>query len=170
MEGTVLVDGRGAARVVASLAMKCDAKEIPEAADGSAPEGWWIAADCTFGGRLRPRGETGTLGEPADGMMEGQAAVAVFADRIIGIMSPTAKAAPAVWWSWPLTTTKVSASGSEGLLKKRPTALRLDRNGGVEADDGDSIVLKAVSRLYRSSGRFQSGQSASLLKALGVEL
>jgi hypothetical protein len=81
-------------------------------------------------------------------------------------MRPGLQEGAALWWSWPLASTAVSGVGVQGLFKKRPNAIRLDRNGGVDDDEGDTIVLKYVSRLYRSSGSFQSGQEGSLLKAL----
>ena len=165
MDGTVLVDARGAARKVGSLGMKCDGKEIPEPLDDSEPVGWWLAGDCTFAGLLLPGGETDTLGDPTEGTMKGQAALAIGDGRVIGIMSPMSQAAAALWWSWPLLATEVSAVGTLGVFKKRPRVIRLDRNGGIDSD-GDTLVLKIVSKLYRTAGRFQSGQEASLFEAL----
>jgi hypothetical protein len=166
MDGTVLVGARGAARQVTGLSMKCDAKEIPEPLSGTKPSGWWLAGECTFGGKVRPGGEADRLGEPQEGAMQGQAALAVCGDRVIGIMSPMTKTGQAIWWSWPMDTLAVSAVGSQGLFKKRPQALKLDHNGGVDASDGDTLVFKGVSKLFRDSGRFQTGQESSLFDAL----
>jgi hypothetical protein len=166
MDGTALMDARNAARQLQALEMKCDGKEIPEALDGAKPIGWWIASECTFGGEVASGRETGTLGQKKDIVMKGPAALAVFEERVIGILSPDSGAEPALWWSWPLTSTAVEGHGTQGAFKKRPSKLRLDRGGGAEGD-GDSIVLGGVARLYRSSGRYQTGQEGSLLKALG---
>jgi hypothetical protein len=168
MDGTALVDARSAARQLQALEMKCDGKEIPEALDGEKPTGWWIASECTFAGAAAPAGETGTL-EPKKGIvLKGPAAMAVFDDRVIGILSPGSGAESALWWSWPLAGTGVEGHGTQGMFKKRPSKLRIDHNGRADGDgDGDSIVLGGVARLFRSSGRYQSGQESSLLKALG---
>jgi hypothetical protein len=165
MFGTVLVDARGGARELSHLEMKCDRKEIPEFLSLIKPEGWWIAADVTFGGTLQTGGETNDLGESKSGSMKGSAALAVGEGRVIGIMSPSSPAEPAIWWSWPLSELRTEAVGSQGLLKKRPTAIVLNRNGGVDGD-GDSLVLKGVGRLYRNSNNVSQGQEASLLKVL----
>jgi hypothetical protein len=165
MDGTVLVDARRTAHKLVSLDMKCDGKDIPEPLDGSEPIGWWLAGDCTFGGSLSPVGETDTLGDPVEGTMKGQAAIAIGDGRVIGIMSPASQTAAALWWAWPLSSTKITAVGTQGLFKKRPTAIRLDRNGGADAE-GDTLILKVVTKLYRKSGKFQSAQEASLFEAL----
>ena len=156
MEGTVLVDGRGAARNMPSLGMKCDKKEIPELSSGTKPAGWWLIAGCHFEGRAA----TGTPGPATDTTLQGTAAVAVGEGRLIGILGPNSKAEPALWWAWPLSSLKVETAGSQGLLKKRPTDMTLKGADGT-------FHLKEVSRLYRASGKFQSGQEGSFIKALG---
>jgi hypothetical protein len=166
MYGTVLVDAQGAAHQLQTLAMKCDAKGIPQPMSGAEPSGWWLVEDCTFGGSVRSGGDAGTSGAPREASIKGQAAMAVCADRIIGILSPGPATGPAMWWSWSLGDLDVGSSGSQGVFKKRPQALRLDRNGGVGGAAGDTIVLKGVAKLLRNSGRFQTGQEASLLEAL----
>jgi len=167
MEGTVLVDARGAARKVERLGMKCDSKELPEPLDGSEPVAWWLIGICTFAGSLLPGGESDTLGDPVEGTMKGQAALAVDDGRVIGIMSPKSPAAAALWWAWPLASTEVTAVGTEGVFKKRPSVIRLDRNGGAEAE-GDTLVLNMVSKLQRKSRSIQSTQEASLFEALSA--
>jgi hypothetical protein len=165
MDGNVLVDARNGARQVASLAMKCDSKEIPLAASGAKPEGWWLVEGCMFAGSATPGGEKGTLDKPVLARIEGTAALAVVEERLIGIVSPNSAGEPALWWSWPLSTIKVETVGTQGLFKKRPASIRLDRDGGVDADS-DTLALKGVVRLFRNSGRAQPGQEESLLKAL----
>jgi hypothetical protein len=97
--------------------------------------------------------------------MNGQAAIAIGDGRVIGIMSPMSQAAAALWWSWPLSATAVTAVGTQGVFKRRPAAIRLDRNGGVDSN-GDTLVLKIVSKLDREARQFQSAHEASLLEAL----
>ena len=160
MEGTVLVDGRGAARSLRALGMKCDNKEIPELSSGAKPAGWWLIAGCHYEGSAATGGESGNPGAPATTELQGTAAVMVGEDRLVGILSPNDKAEPALWWSWPLSSLTVESAGSQGLFKKRPTDITL------KAADG-TFHIKEVSRLYRHSGNFQSGQEGSFLKALG---
>jgi len=160
MQGTVLVDGRGVARNIASLGVKCDKKEIPELSSGTKPAGWWLMAGCHFEGRAATGGETGTLGAATDTNLQGTAAVAVGEGQFIGILSPNSKAEPALWWAWPLSSLKVETEGSQGLFKKRPTDITLRGADGT-------FHLTEVSRLYRNSGNFQTGQEASFLRALG---
>lgn len=166
MDETALVEARDSVRQLQALAMKCDGKEIPEALDGTKPTGWWIASECTFAGAAAPAGETGTPGPKKDIVLKGPAAMAVFEDRVIGILGPRSEAEPALWWSWRLASTGVEGHGTQGMFKKRPSKLRIDHDGGADGD-GDSIVLGGVAQLFRSSGRYQSGQESSLLKALG---
>ncbi len=166
MYGTVLVDARRVAHQLEALAMKCDAKEIPRPLDEAKPVGWWLAGDCTFGGSALRKGQAGALGAPQQGTLKGQAAMAVCANRIIGILSPASAAGPAIWWSWPLGDLDVGASGSQGIFKKRPQALKLDRDGGIDGASGDTIILKSVVKLLPSSKKFQSGQEGTLLAAL----
>jgi hypothetical protein len=159
MSDTAIVDARGA-RQLAPLQMKCDNQEIPEALDGAKPSGWWLVGVCSFSGPAAKGGETGTLGETADTQAEGTAALAVGGGRVFGIVSPNTDVAAAIWWSWPLSEVRVEAVGSQGFLKKRPTQLTLKTSDA-------QLTLAFVSRLYRNSGSRQSGQEASLLKALG---
>jgi hypothetical protein len=166
MTETVLVNTRGAAVSMPSLAMRCDPKEIPEAADGTKPTGWWLVDDCTFGGQIQSAADDGTVSESETVVVKSMAAVAVFDERVIGIARPASQESAALWWSWSLTSTTVSGVGVQGLFKKRPSAIRLDRNGGVDDNDGDTIVLKHIARLYRNNGSFQAGQEGSLLEAL----
>jgi hypothetical protein len=162
---SVLVDARGA-RQVPALDMKCDAKEIPDFLDRSKPDGWWLIERCTFAGSVTPAGNGTSLGEPIDGTVAGTAAVAIGGGRLVGIISPQSAGGQPLWWAWPLSDVKVESGGAQGLFKKRPTSIQVHRAGGVD-QDGDSLVFGGVARLYRSSGSLQTGQEASLLKALG---
>ena len=157
---TTLVDARGSARTLSPLGIKCDAKEIPEFLNGQKPVGWWLFARCRFDGRAASGGETGTLGDATDTSHDGTAAVAVGDGQLIGILSPNDKAQAALWWAWEVNSLQIQSAGSQGFLKKRPTEIT------ITAADG-TLKVKDVSRLYRNSGNYQSGQEASLLKALG---
>lgn len=151
MDGVRLISQRLTATVDTALGIKSDAQEIPTPSDGSKPVGWWLAEQSRYQGSA----EDG----PGDTTCEGTVALAVDAARVLGIVSPNDETTPAVWFSWSLPTLDVRTAGSQGFLKKRPTTITLVR-------DGASIELSAVSRLYRNSGRYQSGQEGSLLKAL----
>jgi len=157
---TTLVDARGSARTLSSLGIKCDAKEIPEFLNGQKPAGWWLFAHCQFNGQAATGGEAVTLGDAIDTSCDGTAAVAVGDGQFIGILSPNDKAQAALWWAWEVNPLQIQATGSQGFLKKRPTDII------VTAADG-ALKVKSVSRLYRNSGNYQSGQETSLLKALG---
>jgi hypothetical protein len=163
MDGTVLV--AAGVRQVESLGMKCDSNGIPEALSGAKPDGWWLIEGCLFGGEVVQGSETGTVGEITEGKMNGTAALAVGEGRVFGILSGMNPEAEALWWSWPLSMVKVEAVGAQGMFKKRPVAIRLDRNGGADAD-GDTLAFKGVNRLWRNSGSAQARQEESLLKAL----
>jgi hypothetical protein len=156
---TALVGARGSARALGPLGMKCDAKEIPEFLNGTKPAGWWLFVRCQFDGQAAGSGETGALGDPRDTACAGTAAVAVGGGQLIGILGPNDRAQAALWWSWELNSLQVDATGSQGVFKKRPTDIV------ITAADG-TLAVKEVSRLYRNSGNYQSGQEASLLKAL----
>jgi hypothetical protein len=157
---TAVVDARGSARKLDPLGIKSDAKEIPEFLNGQKPTGWWLFAHCQFDGQAAAGGETGTLGDSTDTSCAGTAAVAVGDGKLIGILSPNDKAQAALWWAWEVNPLQIQSTGSQGFLKKRPTDIT------ITAADG-TLKIKNVSRLYRNSGNYQSGQEASLLKALG---
>ena len=53
----------------------------------------------------------------------------------------------------------VQTTGSQGLLRKRPTTIE------VRGTDG-TLELMSISRLLRNMGSYQSGQEGSLLRAL----
>jgi hypothetical protein len=162
---TLVVDARRAAREEPRLGMRCDAREIPDPLGGPPPVGWWVVGLCTFGGTAET-GEEGSPGEPFSGVVKGTAALAVAAGRVIGIASGSSPSSPALWWSWDLSAAKATAAGSTGLMKKRPNAIQLDLNGGVDGD-GDTFVFKAVSRLDRQTSRAIRSEEGSLLAALG---
>ncbi|MEA2470020.1 MAG: hypothetical protein QOE38_1019 [Thermoleophilaceae bacterium] len=157
--GTVLVSARRAAHSVPWLDMRSDAKEIPDALDGSKPVGWWLSEEATFTGRAAQEGP-GTPGAAEEVSLGGTVALAVFADRVIGIVSPNDFAPPAVWFSWPRPSVAVETSGTVGLIRKRPRQLALQVEGH------GALQLTAVSSLLRSMGSYQAGQEGSLLKAL----
>ncbi len=156
MEGTVLVDGRNAARKLEALGVHCDAKEIPELPGGERPAGWWILASTEFQGEATPQG---TLSDPVEVSLSGPAAVLIDKERLVGILSPNSVNEPALWWAWPLSALEVGMEGSQGFLKKRPTTIFIEHGE-------DILTISDVSRLYRNSGSYQSGQETSFFKAL----
>jgi len=156
MNGAVLMSQRQTAVTLPALEMACDEKEIPEPANSSTPVGWWLAERSSF------RGAAALADHPDEyrsTTCEGTTALAVTAERVIGIVCPNDGTTPAVWWSWGLPSLDIQTAGSQGFLKKRPTMITL-------AHDSASIELSGVSRLYRNSGRYQTGQEGSLLNVL----
>ena len=158
IEGTVLIDARGAARRVEALGMRGDAKEIPDSLGGEKPVGWWIAGASTLSGSAHADSPDGTA-TPVN--MRGTVALAVVPGRLLGIFSTNSKADPAVWFSWSLPSLRIETAGSQGMFKKRPTHIT------VRGPD-TTLVMSQVNRLYRNSNSYQSGQESSLLGALGV--
>jgi hypothetical protein len=151
VEDTKLITERRMARTDTELGISSDDKEIPTPSDGSKPVGWWLS-------------EQSCLQASADGAQgvftcEGTTALAVTGERVLGIVSPNDETTPAVWFSWSLPALKVQTAGEKGFLKKRPTSITLTFDGAI-------IELSALSRLWRNSGRYQTGQEGSLLKAL----
>ncbi len=174
MDGTVLVDGQGIERHVTSLAMQCDAREIPLPSDGSTPVGWWLAP-YQFDGHAQPGGETGALAEAVPYSRVGLGAIAVCEDRVIGILGgAVGDAAAAVWWSWPRASISVSTRGGSDEGDQTPDRIQLDYLGGSQSG-GATVVLRDIARHYfefadgravSGSGRFETVQAASLLEAL----
>jgi hypothetical protein len=158
IDGTILVDARGAARRVEELGMRCDAKEIPDPLGNEKPTGWWISATCTVSGSAG----TGTPdGDTTSVSMKGTAALAVVQGRLLGIFSTNSKAEPAVWFSWSISALHIDTAGSQGMFKKRPTQITVK-------GPGSTLVMSQVSRLYRATNRYQPGQEGSFLSALGA--
>lgn len=152
MDGATLVSERRTAMTVDALGIASDAQEIPTPTDGSKPVGWWLAERSRFTSRA-------TDDAQAETTREGTTALAVTAERVVGIVSPNDGSTSAVWFSWGLPSLDIQTAGSQGFLKKRPMSITLALNGA-------SVELSAVSRLWRNSGRYQTGQEGSLLKAL----
>jgi hypothetical protein len=158
-DGTVLVDGRGAARKEIGIGVRCDAKDIPEPLSGAKPVGWWLAAEASYTGSASTGGETPNIGDAREVSVSGTAALAVAEGRIIGIVSADNRGEPALWFAWSLTQVAVQTTGSQGLLRKRPTTIE------VRGTDG-TLELMSISRLLRNMGSYHSGQEGSLLRAL----
>ncbi len=147
------ITSRNAGQTIAALGMRCNQKEIPEAIDGGKEAGCWIAASCSFSGTVDA---DGTLQEVS---ATAPAAIAVTVTRVIGILSPNAADQPAIWWSADLAECRSAATGSQGLLKKRPASIAISF--------GDCrLNIADVAQLFRHSNRMQTGQEASLMQAL----
>jgi hypothetical protein len=161
---SLLVNSRGRSLEIAELAMRCDSKEIPSDISGLVPTGSWIAMQATFGGSASKLNLEGTAIAPEDIVAKGTVAMAVFDDRVIGILSPEASSEPSLWFAWTLAPLEVTTVGTQGAFKKRPGKVRIDQGGGVDVD-GNTLVLGSVS-LIRASGQAQSGQEQSLFDSL----
>lgn len=159
MDGVLLVSERQTDLTIEALGITCDAQEIPTPSDGTQPVGWWLAERSSFRGPAVSTSNDGQPGDLQDVACEGTTALAVTPQRVIGIVSPNDNTTPAVWWSWSLAGLDIQTTGSQGFLKKRPTLIVLEH-------DGVSIEMSAMSRLWRNSGRYQTGQEGSLVKAL----
>jgi hypothetical protein len=148
--------------------MRCSAKEIPEPISGSAPLGWWIAAEAMFSGvaftdwQSEPPSNPRTLK-----VLNGTMAVAVADGRLLGIFSTNSLAQPAIWFAPPITGMKLELEGSQGVFKKSP-------KGIIFTTEHSEFAVLRVSKLWRGrSGnpkddRLQPGQMASFVEALGV--
>jgi hypothetical protein len=149
----------------------------PLAAEPAGAPKW--AASCEFVGSASPGGEKGALGDPVTAHVKGLGTFGIQNGRVFGIVAPSSPTDPALWLSWSLSALEIDAKGSQGIFKKRPLGIALQRNGGAAgadslpiapetADDGDLLMLKEVSRLYlrTGSGRYQTGQENDLLRAI----
>jgi hypothetical protein len=155
----VMVNHRGEAAQMPKFGMRCNAQEIPEPMSTAKPLGWWIALAGSF---------AGSVGVESDGSDRAQVrpiesavsvAVAVTRDRVLGICKPDSRHDPAVWFAASIPPLTVNSFGSQGILRKRPTEIRLG------CDDWN-VTLSGVSRYFSHSKSHQTGQEASLLKAL----
>jgi len=154
--GAVIVDARGAARRLESLAMKCNSKEMPEVLDGSKPDSRWIAMTALFTGTAA-KADSAAQQESAE--IGGSAALAIADGRLIGIVSPGSDAEPALWFAWPIASLKIEGVGAQGMFKKRPKVLKITGPDGL-------IEMIRVLRLMPNSGAAQPGQEGALLTAL----
>lgn len=149
-----LID-RNARREEAALGMRCDAREIPDPLAAGEPRGWWLAgmAFAQEGYSADPNTKLPTH--------QGLCALVVTPTSFHAIVAPQAVAEPAVWMAAGLCSLRVETSGSQGFFTKRPKLIEISA-----PEDGWSLSLAMVSRLYRSSNRAQSGQEGSLVDAL----
>jgi hypothetical protein len=158
-DGALLVYKRRRHGQISPLGMQCDSKEIPSPLDDDKPVGWWLAEVSSFSGKAASKVDDGQLTKLQETRCAGTAALAVTSERMLGILSPSEVSTPAVWWSWSLPSIEVETDGELGLFKKRPRVL-------VLTCESRTVELASVSRLYRNSGRYQTGQENSLLSAL----
>lgn len=150
-----LIDGRSTRREEPDLGMRCDAREIPDPLAPGEPRGWWLAGLAVV--------RQGYTADPEEKLpaQQGLCALVITPAAVHAIVTPKAVSEPAIWLSAHLGSLRVQATGTQGLFKKRPEMVEI---GAPE--DGWSLTLAMVSRLYRSSNRAQSGQEASLVEAL----
>ena len=162
-EAAVIVDGRLITRGVEALAMLGDEKDMPapwRRLDASKPDGWWVGV-AHFLGIAYPGGESNQLRDATSVDIAGPFCLAVSNGRVIGIISPEDVLAPALWWSWPLSSVRIEPVGSKGVLKKRPSAIVLTNNT-------DSLRVALVARVHReqSGGMLVGNEEGSLLDRL----
>lgn len=151
----LLIDGRCSARTVDELAMECGATEIPRPTDSGEKADYWISAVAEISGELpwlngRPDALTS---------LSGSCTLAVTRTMVFAIVAPDDMLQPACWFAGPKAAMRTTASGQQGFLRKRPSAIDV-----VTARW--SIELGEVSRLFRSSNQLQTGQEKSLVVAL----
>jgi hypothetical protein len=144
--------------------MRADARQFPETLDGERPIGYW-SGHCLFRGSVSPAGHTLKSGDLRRGKFEGVGALAVCRERLIAIVSPVSPSAPALWWSWSLSSIEIDAAGGGGTVRAQPGGITLRRGGGDEAN-GETVVVSFVSSLDPHSGHSEDAQEASLLGAL----
>ena len=159
-DGAIVIDGRSVRRAVRELGIRCDDKEIPEPIDDIKPQGWWIVADCSFHGTAWTRNQAGVRNGTVTVDVQTPAAFVVAGGRLAAILSPMATTEPALWLVTAASTLRQEAQGAQG-LRHRPG--QIDLHG-----DGWQLRLRDVSRLFRHTQKYQTGQEASLLEALGV--
>lgn len=159
-DGAIVVDGRSASRHVRELGIRCDDKEIPEPVDDIKPQGWWIAADCTFTGTAWAQDRAGRRSGTMTTKAHGTAALVVAGGRLAVIVSPAATTEPAIWIATAASTLNHEHHGSHG-LSGPPGQIDL-------AGEGWRLELGEVSRLFRHTKTYQTGQERPLLEALAA--
>jgi hypothetical protein len=153
----LLIAERNTARKVPELQMRCDKTEFADVLGDPKPD-WWVAEMAAVEGQLPWLGNNAA---PLNGV-SGICSIAIRGGQFAAIVAPADLQIPAAWLAADLTQCQVQAEGSQGMFRKRPTAIDIQ-------GDGWGLTLGRVSRVYRSGGgpgRYQTGQEGSLLAAL----
>jgi len=157
METVLVVGSRGRPRTVAELAMQCDRKEFPFAADGEQPKKYWMAGSGRLIGSLPWLGTH----EPPLTSLSGRAVLTVAASHCYAIVRPDDEALPAAWISVPLALLTVRTSDWRGHFRKWPSSIEL-------AADGWTLSVADVLGLNPWTSGAKAGQELSLVSALQV--
>ena len=96
-------------------------------------------------------------GNPDQGL-QGRCCITVHDGTAFGIV-PANGTGTATYFSVPVSELSVETEGSQGMLKKRPTQVRLQA-------DGFQLKLSDVDKLLLNMEKYQSGQENSLVSAL----
>lgn len=158
MTGMLVVNGRNAAQSVEALGMRCNPDEVPDPLDDRKCE--YFAGMAHVSGEAPVLGRDDvSIGEAIAVRLTGLFALAVGGGNVYGIVAPLSPVEPAAWFSGPVSELSVTAHGSEGMLRKRPREL-------VIAGDQWQVTISDIAALFRSSGRYQTGQAKKLHELL----
>jgi len=175
---TVAVNTRCKSLHIDSLGMKCDAKEIPDPLKAAASylnagrltlkdvvkaksnQSRWIALG-RFVGKARNASTTTTEEVATEADQPIAMTVVETEGRLLGIVAPRDNHASAIWWAWPLSSISVTAHGSQGTFKKRPTHVSLVAYGSC-------LDLREISYVRNDKSSFTPGREIAFLRALGT--
>lgn len=157
MELAAKVVGRGHVNRIEALNMRCDSNEVPDPISELETDGYWIGVG-TFRGMASVLDESEALLAEESITTSGAVRMTVVRGRLLAIVAPESTAA-AVWVTGDPSDVRTEGFGSEGLLRRRPKAVRVSAPTWT-------LEVSEVSTLVRTSGDNESGQIASLLSAL----
>jgi hypothetical protein len=158
VERALLVSVRGQAHEVERLGMRCDRREIPYPLDAAEkPVGTWTAVAEVSGRDLEA--EVGAVRH--ERVFTGGCALAITADRVIGIIAPlTRRGGPSVWFALPLDGINAIAGGHQGRRgEHRPEKITLGGSRWM-------AVLTNVSCLRSATGKAGKKREQELIDAL----
>lgn len=148
--GVEIVPGGLGARILESLAMRCDTDSVPSPRGEATVLGRW-AGRAEFGGAPSWRGHSNVADSATF-------SVAVTENKLFGILT-CLSTEEEIWLAVPRSTLRVRGLGEQGRLKKRP--LKVEISG-----EGWTATVGGVDRIFASSGAYQAAQEGSLLRAL----
>lgn len=130
---------------------------------GSTALGSWVGLGH-FEGPAQP---VDAAGEPVDFErvveLNGSFALTVGPERLLLVLAGEAPFQPTVWFSFDRSELRYRTSGSEGVVRKRPTFLTVFTLDSY-------LDLARVSRVYERWGRRRRRELPGLLDVLGVPL
>jgi hypothetical protein len=178
LDAAVLIPRRATEHVLRDLGMRCSEKEIPDPLAQwtgvqnrhAKPDGWWLTLGCFFEGGASPLNDYGELAAAREVTADSCTGAFCIADgRLLTIVRPNEPGESAIWVAATCSGLTVETRGSQG-LRGRAKEISLTGNGW-------KMELIEVSRLFRHweqkgfkaghiEERFQTGQEASLIKAI----